>query len=186
MNNSLNRTSQTSTDNHVIYRYAVLDDAQEIAQLVNSAYRGESSRAGWTTEADLLSGTRISTEEVQEEIADEDTIILLCLQNQAMIGCVQLQRTEDAAYFGMFVVKPTLQGAGIGKAFMQEAENLVKKIWDTQKMWMTVISVRSELIAYYERRGYQRTGRFKPFDVGVFNGDLKVSDLQFEELEKVL
>lgn len=186
MNNSIETSSQAASDTTITYCYAVLDDADNIAHLVNSAYRGDTSRAGWTTEADLLDGTRITANEVREQIEDKESLILLCLQNHKMIGCVHLQKMEATAYFGMFVVQPTLQGAGIGKAFMQEAETRVKNLWNTEKMWMAVISIRSELIAYYERRGYLRTGRCKPFEVDISNGIAKVSNLQFEELEKRL
>ena len=171
---------------NIVYRPALISDAAIIEALVNSAYRGDSSRAGWTTEADLLDGTRISTEEVIAQIEAKDSIILLCIQNEEIIGCVHLEKNENAAYLGMFVVKPTLQGAGIGKQFMQAAENMAQAVWGVEKMWMTVISVRSELIAFYERRGYHRTGRFKPFMGDGVNGIVKTAPLEFEELEKVL
>lgn len=178
----------TSMENHktVSFRHAVKSDAAAIAVLVNSAYRGDSSRAGWTTEADLLTGTRINAEEVMQLIEADNSVVLLCLQNQEMIGCVHLEKTDDAAYLGMFVVQPTLQGGGIGKQFMQAAEVEVQKLWGVKKMWMSVISVRAELIAYYERRGYVRTGRFKPFPSEIGDEFRLVKDLQFEEMEKVL
>ena len=171
---------------NIVYRPALVTDAAIIEALVNSAYRGDSSRAGWTTEADLLDGTRISAEEVISQIEAKDSIILLCIRNNEIIGCVHLEKNENAAYLGMFVVKPTLQGAGIGKQFMQAAENMAQAVWGVEKMWMTVISVRSELIAFYERRGYHRTGRFKPFMGDGVNGIVKTAPLEFEELEKVL
>jgi ribosomal protein S18 acetylase RimI-like enzyme len=171
---------------NIVYRPAVITDAVTIEALVNSAYRGDSSRAGWTTEADLLDGTRISAEEVIAQLEAKDSIILLCIQNEEIIGCVHLEKNEQAAYLGMFVVKPALQGAGIGKQFMQTAENLAQSVWGVEKIWMTVISVRAELIAFYERRGYQRTGRFTPFSTDSANGILKTASLEFEELEKIL
>ena len=168
------------------FRHAVNADAEQIAQLVNSAYRGDSSRAGWTTEADLLQGTRINTQEVTGLIQEKNSIILLCTQEGEMIGCVHLKKIDDAAYLGMFVVKPLLQGAGIGKRFMGEAELTVQCLWGVKKMWMTVISVRHELIAYYERRGYVRTGRMKPFPEEFGQKVLLTDSLQLEELEKHL
>jgi len=168
------------------YRHATKQDAENIAQLVNSAYRGESSRAGWTTEADLLSGSRIDTEGIIKILDAENSVILLCLQNDALIGCVHLEKVNDAAYLGMFVVKPILQGSGIGKKFMQQAETVTQTLWGVKKIWMYVISMRSELIAYYERRGYVRTGRFTPFSSEVGKEFQLVDGLQFEELEKQL
>ncbi|MFZ6689781.1 GNAT family N-acetyltransferase [Undibacterium sp. SXout11W] len=168
------------------FRHAISVDAEVIAQLVNSAYRGDTSRQGWTTEADLLRGSRIYAAEVLELIAANDSVILLCLQEQEIIGCVHLQRSDAAAYLGMFVVRPTLQGNGIGKHFMQIAEQHAHQLWSINKIWMTVISVREELIAYYQRRGYVRTGRYKPFPKDNGKEQMLVDDLQFEEMEKVL
>jgi len=168
------------------FREAMASDAEIIAQLVNSAYRGDTSRQGWTTEADLLQGSRIYMPEVLDLITAENSVILLCLQQQEIIGCVHLQKNSDAAYLGMFVVRPTLQGNGIGKQFMQTAELHAQTLWGINKIWMTVISVRQELIAYYQRRGYVRTGRFKPFPKDNGKEKLLVDDLQFEEMEKIL
>ena len=168
------------------FRPAVKQDAAYIAQMVNSAYRGDSSRAGWTTEADLLTGTRIDAEEVTNLLEADNSVILLCLKNEQIIGCVHLEKTLDAAYLGLFVVKPGLQGGGIGKQFMQAAEQLVQDLWGVKKMWMTVISVRKELIAYYERRGYQQNGKVKPFPEEVGDEFRLVKDLQMVEMEKAL
>ncbi|MFZ6741970.1 GNAT family N-acetyltransferase [Undibacterium sp. JH2W] len=180
-------TENISTPTPAIhFRPAVDADAEIIAALVNSAYRGDSSRQGWTTEADLLQGSRIHAPEVRELIATPGSVILLCLQGEDIIGCVNLEKTEDAAYLGMFVVRPVLQGNGIGKHFMQTAEQYAQQLWGIQKIWMTVISVRQELIAYYERRGYARTGRFKPFPTDNGKEKMLVENLQFEEMEKIL
>jgi ribosomal protein S18 acetylase RimI-like enzyme len=173
-------------DKKLTYRHAVPEDAAMIAALVNSAYRGDSSRQGWTTEANLLEGARISEDGVHQLIVTDDTVILLCSRDQDLIGCVQLQKTVDAAYLGMFVVSPLEQGNGIGKEFMLAAETLAQQLWGVHKMWMTVITVRSELIAFYERRGYVRTGRLKPFPVDAEGHIFLVENLQFEELEKIL
>lgn len=168
------------------FRIALRHDAQAISDLVNSAYRGDSSRAGWTTEADLLTGLRITPEDLCELIETDDSVILLCLHDDQIIGSVHLLKTEEAAYLGMFAVNPTLQGNGIGKQFMQAAEDLVKSRWQAKKMWMTVITTRHELIAYYERRGYVRTGRIKAFPAEVPEECRLVKDIQMEELEKDL
>ncbi len=176
-------TTDTSLLN---FRLARKADADDIVTLVNSAYRGDSSRAGWTTEADLLTGVRVQAEDVRELIETEGSMILLCLRDGEIVGSVNLLKTEDKAYLGMFAVNPLLQGAGIGKQFMQAAEALVKQEWQSRAMWMTVITRRTELIAYYERRGYVRTGVHKPFPTEVASAFGKVDDLQFEVLEKIL
>lgn len=168
------------------FRLAEKHDAVFVADLVNSAYRGDTSRQGWTTEADLLQGPRIDADEVQQLIAAPDSVVLLCLQAQVIIGCVHLEKTEESAYLGMFVVRPDLQSSGIGKTFMQTAEAHAQQRWGVNKIWMTVISVRHELIAYYQRRGYVRTSRVKPFPFANDKEKALVANLQFEELEKQL
>jgi ribosomal protein S18 acetylase RimI-like enzyme len=179
-------TEQPNTSSTLDYRAALAADAAAIAQLVNSAYRGDSSRQGWTTEADLLVGDRINADQVRELILADDSVILLCLHNAQLSGCVHLQKIDGAAYLGMFVVKPERQGSGIGKQFMLAAETLAHQSWQVQSIWMTVITLRHELIAYYERRGYRRTGQFKPFPSEISKEVMLVPDLHFEVLEKRL
>lgn len=112
-----------------IFRKAIVTDVDAIAQLVNSAYRGESSRAGWTTEADFLDGLRTSADEIQQLIAAESTIILLCLNDAALMGSICIEKAQGAAHIGMFVVNPTSQGQGIGKQLLAAAENLAQQTW---------------------------------------------------------
>ncbi|MBR7800676.1 GNAT family N-acetyltransferase [Undibacterium fentianense] len=168
------------------FRIATSKDAEAITALVNSAYRGDSSRAGWTTEADLLTGVRVIPNDVLNLIEADGSLILLCLQDEIIVGSVHLQKTEDRAYLGMFAVNPQLQGGGIGKRFMLAAEDLVKRTWQSQKMWMTVITSRHELIAYYERRGYAKTGKVKDFPAEVPDECRLVKELKMLELEKRL
>ena len=94
---------------------------------------------------------------------------------------------DGAGYFGMFSVRPNLQGGGIGKALLAEAERVAREEWQLPVMRMTVIDIRDELIAFYERRGYRRTGIKKPFPYGDERfGMPKRDDLRFEVLEKAL
>ncbi len=168
------------------FRKARRDDAAFLAPFVNAAYRGDSSRVGWTTEADYLDGQRTDEAGICELIEAEDSMLLLCLQGEDIVGSVHLQKTEHAAYLGMLVTRPDLQGQGVGKQLMQAAEAIVQAEWGVRKMEMTVITLRSELIAFYERRGYRRTGIIKPFPTDVRFGVPRVADLQFEVLEKEL
>ncbi len=120
-------------------------------------------------------------------LAEIGSMILLCLQAGEIIGTVYLKRTDaTSAYLGLFVVRPNLQGGGIGKQFLQAAERAVVKRFGSTRMWMTVITVRDELIAYYERRGYQRTGELKPFPKEAGASVPQVANLQMEVLEKRL
>jgi GNAT superfamily N-acetyltransferase len=167
-------------------RLATLDDAEVLTQLINRAYRGDSSRKGWTTEADLLTGSRINAEEVRDIIRSHNNVYLVGEENAQLIACVNLTQTDKGGYLGMFVIEPSEQARGLGKSFMQAAEAFVKENWKLTTMWLTVITVRSELIAYYERRGYVRTGRFSPFPVHLIDGAALVENLEFEEMEKSL
>ncbi len=167
------------------FRRARREDADVIAALVNSGYRGEASKAGWTTEADLLDGIRTDATEVQSLIAAHDSMVYLCLQGTDIVGSMHLQLTQNVGYLGLFVVKPSLQRAGIGKQFMLAAERAAQSAWGIRKMTMTVITVRSELLAFYERRGYRRTGKLIPFPADDQHVP-KVTGLQMEYLEKEL
>jgi ribosomal protein S18 acetylase RimI-like enzyme len=168
------------------YRNATPADVPAVVALVNSAYRGDSSRLGWTTEADLLDGQRTDAEEISELISRPNSLILLALLDQQLLGSVHLARQADGAYLGMFTVRPGWQGQGIGKVFLATAERTVRERFAADCLRMTVIDRRSELIAFYERRGYRRTGRFNPFPDDVRYGIPRVTGLRMELLEKAL
>lgn len=169
------------------FRAATEADIEAIVALVTSAYRGESSRAGWTTEADLLDGARIDPEVLRADIARDGSRVVLAERDGALLACAHVAVDGDAGYFGMFSVVPGLQGGGIGKQVLAECERIVRDDWRLPAMRMTVIDVRDELIAFYQRRGYRRTGITKPFPYGDARfGEPKRGDLRFEVLEKTL
>ncbi|MFV0137475.1 GNAT family N-acetyltransferase [Streptomyces sp. HMX87] len=169
------------------FRDAVDADVDELVALIESAYRGESSRAGWTTEADILQGQRTDLEGVLEVIKSPDSRLLAVERDGRIIACCQLEHRGEYAYFGMFAVSPALQGGGLGKVIIAEAERQVRAAWGVREMHMTVISVREDLIAWYERRGYRRTGRMTPFPYGDERfGIPQRDDLEFELLVKPL
>lgn len=161
-------------------------DAGQIAALVNSAYRGESSKQGWTTEADLLAGLRIDIEEILRLISSDESMLLLCKAEAELIGSVHLQKQAEQVCLGMLAVSPPLQGRGIGKQLLEAAEQAAQETWAVNKSVMSVIASRSELIAFYERRGYRRTGVSKAFPVNPELWTPKVAGLRLEILEKVL
>jgi GNAT superfamily N-acetyltransferase len=173
---------------HFVVRHAEARDVATIVGLVESAYRGEVSRAGWTTEADFLDGQRIDVPGVAEIIAKPNSVVILAESDDGtLLACCHIEKQGDACYFGMFSVRPGMQGSGIGRGMLAEAETFAHTKWKSAKMEMTVISIRAELIHWYERRGYQRTGRFKPFPYGDERfGIPKRDDLQFELMEKAL
>lgn len=169
------------------FREAIEADIDAIVLLVEGSYRGDSSRAGWTTEADLLDGMRIDEKRVREDLERKDSMVLLGEHDGQLLACANICIEDDAGYFGMFSVLPGLQGSGIGKQMLAEAERIARDDWQLPVMRMTVIDVRDELIAFYERRGYRRTGIHKPFPYGDDRfGIPKRDDLRFEILEKSL
>ncbi|MFN5431612.1 MAG: GNAT family N-acetyltransferase [Cyclobacteriaceae bacterium] len=164
---------------------AISADAESINQLVNSAYRGDSSKQGWTTEADFLDGTRIDEAAVKELIEKTDTIILKYVEANQIVGCVELRKENGKLYLGMLSVAPTIQGKGIGKKLLNAGEDYAKSI-GINTMIMTVISIRKELIDWYVRHGYQLTGERKPFVVPDTRWGIPKQELEFVVLEKKL
>ncbi|MGW2962603.1 GNAT family N-acetyltransferase [Streptomyces sp. NPDC001220] len=169
------------------FRDATDADVDALVALIESAYRGDASRAGWTTEADILEGQRTDPEGVLEVIKASDGTLLTVERDGRVVACCQLERRGTHAYFGMFAVSPALQGAGLGKVVIAEAERRARQDWGATEMHMTVISVRDDLIGWYERRGYRRTGKMTPFPYGDERfGIPQRADLQFELLVKPL
>ncbi len=162
---------------------ATLPDVPALVHLINSAYRGEGSKQGWTTEADLIGGLRTDAEELQKIINKSDSVLLKYVnETDTLIGCVRLKKQDDKIYLGMLSVSPTLQAKGIGKQLLQAAENYAQKE-NVPTIYMTVISVRPELIAWYERHGYQRTGEILPFEPNE-KFEILNQPLEFVVLEK--
>jgi ribosomal protein S18 acetylase RimI-like enzyme len=137
-------------------------DIPSLVNLVNSAYRGESSKKGWTTEAGLLDGIRTDKEGIYRMIHQAGSVILKCMIDNELVGCVYLQKQENYLYLGMLTVSPELQAAGIGKELLKASEDYASRE-DCNIIMMTVITVRQELIEWYERRGYNQTPERRPF-----------------------
>ena len=141
---------------------AVKDDIPELVILVNSAYRGETSKKGWTTEAELLDGIRTDEDALLKMISQADSVILKGTINKQLAGCVFLQNQHGKLYLGMLTVSPDIQAKGIGKQLLNASEAYAKEQGCTS-VFMSVITVRKELIEWYERRGYHQTAERKPF-----------------------
>ncbi|MFF4536291.1 GNAT family N-acetyltransferase [Streptomyces aureus] len=178
---------ETAAATGLTFRDAVDSDVEGLVALIESAYRGDSSRAGWTTEADILEGQRTDPEGVRAVLESPDSRLLTVERDGVLVACCQLEHRGDHAYFGMFAVSPVLQGDGLGKLIIAEAERTARATWGVTEMHMTVISVREDLIAWYERRGYSRTGKMTPFPYGDERfGIPQRDDLSFELLVKPL
>ena len=162
---------------------ATLEDVTSLNKLINSAYRGESSKQGWTTEANLLHGLRTTEEELTGTILEPKNTILKFTDANSLIACVLLIKKEQQLYLGMLTVSPALQNSGIGKKLLHEAEIHAISL-GLPKITMTVISVREELIAWYKRRGYFDTGAREPFPVSDVHVSISDQPLEFNVLEK--
>jgi ribosomal protein S18 acetylase RimI-like enzyme len=182
-------------DRTLAFRLAHADDVPAIVDLVESAYRGESSRAGWTTEADLLDGRRTDAEAICSVLAAPGSVMLLAEAEGQLVGCCQLDQPRlpphspftAGAYFGMFAVRPGHQGQGWGRQILTEAERLARDEWSASTMVLSVLAQRPDLIAWYERRGYRRTGETRPFPYeNARFGVPKRPDLSFAVLAKPL
>ncbi|WP_394774527.1 GNAT family N-acetyltransferase [Flavobacterium sp.] len=162
---------------------ATLQDVTALTTLINSAYRGETSKKGWTTEAHLLEGKRTTEEELSEIILDSKNTFLKFTENDQIIGSVLLVVKEHQLYVGMLTVSPELQNSGIGKKMLAEAENHAKTL-GLSSLLMTVVSVRAELIAWYKRHGYVETGEREPFPSSDIHINISNEPLEFIYLEK--
>jgi N-acetylglutamate synthase-like GNAT family acetyltransferase len=162
---------------------ADIGEANHIVLLLNKAYRGEESKKGWTTEADLIQGDiRTSLAQVENVIKKENSYFLIYKLNHQIEGCVNLQMQNNRLYLGMFAVNPNVQNAGIGKQLLQAAELLAHQLHCTH-IFMVVVSVRNELINWYKRHGYIDTQKVIPFNEDGISGTHN-QPLYFIELEK--
>ena len=164
---------------------ATLEDIPALTTLINSAYRGETSKKGWTTEAHLLEGKRTDDPEMTEILLDAKNTILKYTENNQIIGSVLLVEKEHQLYLGMLTVSPELQNSGIGKKMLTEAENHAKAL-GLSSIIMTVISVREELIAWYKRHGYVDTGEREAFPESEIHVTISDEPLEFVFMEKRL
>lgn len=162
-----------------------LQDIPSLTTLINSAYRGETSKKGWTTEAHLLEGKRTTEEELTAIIADPKNTFLKYTENDQIIGSVLLVEKEQQLYLGMLTVSPELQNSGIGKKLLAEGEKHAKTL-GLSSIIMTVVSVRSELIAWYKRHGYVETGEREAFPASDIHINISNEPLEFIYLEKLL
>lgn len=188
--NSRHEVTETVTTpgERLSFRHASLADVDAVVALVESAYRGAASRAGWTTEADLLDGQRTDAGQVSDIVRATESVVLLAEHDGTVVACCELKHWErDVAYFGMFAVRPGLQGRGVGRALIREAERRAVERWRATSMRMTVIRQRTDLIAWYERLGYAATGETFPFPYGDRRfGVPRRDDLEFIVLARPL
>jgi ribosomal protein S18 acetylase RimI-like enzyme len=168
-------------------RLATPHDTAQIVELIESAYRGDASRVGWTTEADLLGGQRTDRLEIEEILANPRARLILCCAGETLMGCILVRNDEGSAYIGMLAVSPHHQRGQLGRQLLAEAERVAQHEFHAQTVRMTVIVQREDLIRWYVRRGYTVTGRREPFPYDNPRFGLpKRLDLEFAVLERVL
>lgn len=181
------------------FRKATEADAPVIDALVRSAYRGESSKQGWTTEAHFIEGERIDEAGILAKISEPGGAILIASgpDGQALACCEVLRYAGEGegegagegglAYFGLFAVNPSLQNGGIGKKVLGEAERYAREVLGVRRLEMQVIWLRDELVAWYVRRGYELLDEKRPFPYEhASNGRPLRDDLYFVILRKEL
>lgn len=166
-----------------MFKIATQVDAEEIAALVNRAYRPNANERGWTHEADLVSGARINTAQVNALI-DSHGVILLADDGTHIIGCVHIKPAVLSCYIGMLAVQPSHQNNGLGKKILAAAEAFATLHYAVTSYKMSVLSSRPELLAYYERLGYQLTGVSSPYPIDASVGQPRSFDLHVLDLIK--
>jgi ribosomal protein S18 acetylase RimI-like enzyme len=168
-------------------RAATIADIPALIALIESAYRGDTSREGWTTEANLLGGQRVDADMLHAQITDPAQTLRLFDDEAGVVACVAIEHRENYAYIGLVSVRPTAQGDGWGRRLLSEAETVSSDKFGADRARMSVIRQRPELIAWYERRGYKNTGQTLAFPYGDPRfGEPQRDDLEFVILEKSL
>ncbi len=171
---------------HIEFTQADDSHVKELVTLVNSAYRGDGAKVGWTTEADILDGQRTDVFSLKQMINREDSTILIAEDEDAeqLVGCVHLEKQGNDLHLGMLTVNPEYQNKKIGKMLLSEAEALAE-FWECTNIVIEVITLRTELVSWYEKRGFKKTGETKPFPMNDPRfGIPKVDKLEFLVMKK--
>lgn len=167
------------------FHRAELSDAHSITELVNAAYRGEPKSLCWTSEYDLLDGLQITTPEVAAIIKRDDAFLLVGVLRDQIVATIACEHQENTAKFSLIAVKPSLQNKGYGREMIRAAEAITTRAWRVAGFYMSVITLRTELIEFYERLGFQRSGQFEEFPENPKVWQPKVPSLALEYLVKL-
>ena len=148
------------------FRPARADDLILLHPLIERAYRGDTARQGWTHEADLLSDSRTDRATLEAILRDPAQVLLMALENETPVGCVNIaDRGDRLAYLGLLCIEPLRQAEGFGRQLIAAGEEHARNVFGCTTIEMTVIEQRRELIAYYQRRGWQITGERRDFPI---------------------
>lgn len=152
----------------IVIRRAQSGDIAALKPVVERAYRGDSARLGWTHEADLMNDERIEQDDLTKLAQADKSRLLIAFDRDSPVGCVAITNLgEGRAYLGLLCIDPELQAKGLGRQLIVAAEETAQTEFSARLMEMTVIELRTELIAYYERRGYEQSGERRDFPVPV-------------------
>lgn len=168
----------------MIIRTASPEDIPSLVPLINRAYRGESSRLGWTTEADLLDGLRIDDTSLENILKLPGSLLYAAYKDGIPVATLHAHKNNNVVHFGLFAVEPSIQRKGIGSAILKYAEDESYREWRCQRMCMEVITLREELIAFYNKKGYRCSGLYIPFPSSSLWSE-KIENLEMEILEKM-
>lgn len=169
------------------FRTANLNDVKFLVQLVNTAYHPEPDIATWTNESRFVLGTRTSEQSLERLLVKDDSVVLLGLHNDLIVASVNVEKAENHAHIGMLAVNPLLQCGGLGKQMLAQAEAYAGRYFKVEKCVLVVIELRDELIAYYLRRGYQKTNRTINYaELCGDTCDAKIDGMQLTVLEKLI
>jgi N-acetylglutamate synthase-like GNAT family acetyltransferase len=150
----------------ILCRQAVESDAKDLVKVIRSAYRGDISRRGWTSEADLVGGDRIDVDQVLALAEANNSFFLVLEKNGEVVGCCHVEsRGGGCCYFSTFSINPALQGAGLGDYLLREAELLAVATYKSTQMELAVLDQQTKLIEWYRRRDFSFTGETRPFPV---------------------
>ncbi|RSM10864.1 hypothetical protein CEP52_003344 [Fusarium oligoseptatum] len=168
------------------FRIATPDDAPQLQQLIQAAFRAEDSRKDWVGDAELAANFCISVDEVLPKITSPDSEMIMAFDdNGALAGTVGVfHRNDDLARLFYLAVDQTLHRGGIGRQVLEYAEGYCQRTWGVKKLGLDALTLRKELISWYMRRGYVPTGEITPFPVDKLNGRALPEGLGFVEMEK--
>ena len=169
------------------FRLATVNDVEALVALVNNAYHPPINPHSWTDETRFVSGTRTDSQAVSQLLAKDHSVILLGIVDHTLVACVHLEHSANQVQLGMLAVTPTLQNVGLGKQMLEQAEAYAVRYFKPEKIVLIVIALRTELIAFYLRRGYQNTGATIAYaTLCGATCDATIAGLEFAVLEKYL
>lgn len=149
--------------NNIFIREAIHSDIPVIEELIENGYRNDVAKQGWTHETDLLVGARLQVGEIETCLNDSNQKFFIACEGDKQVGVICVFRDKDWIEFGKIAVDPNCQGKGIGKILIAKVEEFVRDKWQANNLKLCVLTVRTELIDFYRRLGFEATGEIIDF-----------------------